>query len=216
MKKFFILFFLTASIAQAEPQNLAFFRNKLVKYHDSGVYLQEFKQTLAHAKAYLQKRIVENNSLNTPKKLAIVLDIDETSLSNYRYMVEREFGGTHSQINQEIERGDAPALMPMLKFYHFARANNVAIFFVTGRKESQRNVTQENLKQQGYINYQGIYLKPNQYSQKSAIPYKSQSRAHIEEQGYDIVESIGDQYSDFKGGYTEKGFKLPNPYYYLP
>jgi len=35
-------------------------------------------------------------------------------------------------------------------------------------------------------------------------------------QGYDILLTIGDQYSDLKGGYADKGFKLPNPMYYLP
>jgi hypothetical protein len=27
---------------------------------------------------------------------------------------------------------------------------------------------------------------------------------------------LGDQNSDLTGGYAERGFKLPNPYYYLP
>ena len=217
MKKILILFaLLTFNTAYSEPQNIAFFRNQLIEYYNSGLYLQEFKQTLSHARAYLHKRIVENNSSNPPKKLAIVLDIDETSLSNYRYMVDRDFGGTNQQINHEIERGDAPALKPMLKFYRYAKSNNVAVFFVTGRRESQRQITATNLKQAGYTSWNGLYLKPNQYAKNSIIPYKSQARKLIENQGYDIVESIGDQYSDLKGGHTEKGFKLPNPYYYLP
>ncbi len=50
----------------------------------------------------------------------------------------------------------------------------------------------------------------------TTIHYKSATRAYIESQGYDIVASFGDQYSDLKGGYADKTFKMPNPNYYLP
>ena len=200
----------------AEPQNLALVKKHLTQYHDSGTYIKEFNQVVAKAKKYLEKRIIENNKSQKPKKLAIVLDIDETSLSNYPYMAKRDFGGSLKQINREIERGDAPVLKPMLNYYNYAKANKVAVFFVTGRKEPQRMVTIDNLKKAGYNQWNGLYLKPVNYQQKSIISYKVQSRKDITDKGYDIVESIGDQCSDIKGGYADKGFKLPNPYYYLP
>ncbi len=50
----------------------------------------------------------------------------------------------------------------------------------------------------------------------TTIHYKSATRAHIESLGYDIVADFGDQYSDLKGGYTDRTFKLPNPNYFLP
>jgi hypothetical protein len=30
------------------------------------------------------------------------------------------------------------------------------------------------------------------------------------------VANFGDQYSDLKGGYADRTFKLPNPNYFLP
>ncbi len=48
------------------------------------------------------------------------------------------------------------------------------------------------------------------------IAYKSGTRAYIESLGYDIVASFGDQFSDLKGGYADRTFKMPNPNYYLP
>ena len=48
------------------------------------------------------------------------------------------------------------------------------------------------------------------------IRYKSGVRAHIEDLGWDIVGNFGDQFSDFKGGFADKTFKLPNPNYFLP
>ena len=50
----------------------------------------------------------------------------------------------------------------------------------------------------------------------TTVQYKSGTRAHIESEGYDIIANFGDQYSDLSGGYAAKGFKLPNPMYYLP
>jgi len=48
------------------------------------------------------------------------------------------------------------------------------------------------------------------------VLYKSGVRAHIEDLGYEIVGNFGDQFSDLKGGFADKTFKLPNPNYFLP
>ena len=44
---------------------------------------------------------------------------------------------------------------------------------------------------------------------------KGYDKKEIENNGYDIVLNMGDQYSDLKGGYAERVFKLPNPFYYV-
>ena len=48
------------------------------------------------------------------------------------------------------------------------------------------------------------------------IQYKSGTRAYIRSQGYHIVANFGDQFSDLKGGFADKTFKMPNPNYFLP
>ena len=50
----------------------------------------------------------------------------------------------------------------------------------------------------------------------TTVHYKSATRQHIEPLGYDIVANFGDQFSDLKGGYADRTFKVPNPMYYLP
>jgi hypothetical protein len=76
--------------------------------------------------------------------------------------------------------------------------------------------TIKNLNAAGYKDWDGLFFKPDGYQQGSIIPYKSSTRKRIEESGYRIVVNIGDQYSDLAGGYSERSFKLPNPYYYIP
>jgi predicted secreted acid phosphatase len=48
------------------------------------------------------------------------------------------------------------------------------------------------------------------------IQYKSGTRAYIESQGFRIVANFGDQFSDLKGGFAARTFKMPNPNYFLP
>ena len=67
----------------------------------------------------------------------------------------------------------------------------------------------------GYTHWNGLYLAPDNYHQKSIIPFKAAVRKKITGMGYDVVLSIGDQYSDLLGGYDDRKFKLPNPYYYI-
>ena len=129
--------------------------------------------------------------------------------------MEHQYVGTLERIHQDILSGDAPAIAPMLALYNDALKHGVSVFFVTGRKESDRDITITNLTNSGYHDWAGLALKSNDYNLPSAIPFKSQERAKIIKQGYTIIADIGDQYSDLKGGYTEKTFKLPNPYYFL-
>lgn len=200
----------------AEPANLSLLRQEVQAYHDSGAYDKELGLVTKRATSFIIDRADANHHSAHPKKLAIVLDIDETSLSNYNNLVAREFVGNETQIKREILAANSPAIKPMQSLYRVALKHGVSVFFVTGRKEFERNATDKNLKKAGYYNWAGLYLKPEHYHQVSNIPFKSKIRALITKDGYTIIASIGDQYSDLKGGYAEKTFKLPNPYYYLP
>lgn len=200
----------------AEPLNLTLAKNELRNYHDSGDYQNELNQIIQKAQKYIVQQAILNKKEHSPKKLAIVLDIDETSLSNYNSMIQRDFGGNHQQFHEDVMGANTPAIKPMLDLYKNALNHDVNVFFVTGRNESERKATEENLIKAGYIQWSGLYLRPKDYSSKSIIPFKSSARKTITEQGYTILASIGDQYSDLKGGYAQQVFKLPNPYYQLP
>ncbi|HAT1849087.1 TPA: acid phosphatase [Legionella pneumophila] len=201
---------------QAEPPNLSLIRKEIKNYYDSGLYYHELERTIKLAQEYIHQQYLINKNNKHPQKLAIVLDIDETSLSNYDKMVKRDFTGSKEQIHKEILAANSPAIKPMLTLYKNALKQGIKVFFVTGRQESERDATRTNLIKAGYTKWAGLYLRPNGYSSSSIIPFKSKAREMIAKKGYTIIVSIGDQYSDIQGGYTKKGFKLPNPFYYLP
>lgn len=204
----------TQSCNAKEPKNLDIIKQNYVKYHDSGEYLKDQAQVFHQAMEYLTIRL--EKAKKTPgKKFAVILDIDETVLSNYPNFAARDFGGTYQQIVTDQNKGIDPVIEPALKFYRYAKQNNVAVFFISGRAENIRQITEKNLIAAGFKDWNGVYLKPVAYHNKSAVPYKIFQREAIEKQDYTIVLNIGDQKSDLMGGHADKVFKLPNPYYFI-
>ena len=215
---FFVVIFsiFSNTAAFSEPANLSLLVQEIKAYHDSGAYQKELTEAIMPARNYIADRAKANAQSSHPEKLAVVLDIDETSLSNYNRLLSHRFMPSKKQMQKDIAAADAPPIEDMLSLYDDALKQGVTVFFVTGRTESDRLATDTNLKQAGYHDWAGLYFKPQDYNQSSVVPFKSSARSTIRNLGYTIVASIGDQESDLKGGYAEKVFKLPNPYYYIP
>lgn len=202
--------------AFAEPPNLSIIKKEIQTYHDSGIYNQELTQAIDQAHHYILAQVTANDHKADKQKLAIVLDIDETSLSNYDDIIKHDFTANRTLIHQQIMDANAPAIKPMLALYKDAIQHGVKVFFVTGRNESELKATETNLMRAGYTHWAGLYVRPDNYQQKSIVPFKARTRALISKKGYTIIATIGDQYSDLMGGFAKKEFKLPNPFYFLP
>lgn len=193
--------------------NLPYVKQQLKGYYDSGLYLSEVAAVVEQGKQYLNQRAGQG------KKLAVVLDIDETSLSNWESIESLLLRmGLGTDPKSSGLSGNDPALQPTLDLYRLARQKGFWIFFITGRPDtpSIRQLTEANLRRVGYEQWQGLYMKPVDYHQSSVVGYKSETRAKIAAAGYQIVLNLGDQYSDLEGGYAERVLKLPNPFYFIP
>jgi len=197
-----------------EPRNLDLVKQDLVRYHDTGEYDKDMARVVLQAEAYLKARIENNKSKS--KKLAIVLDIDETALSNYPYLKSVNFGGTVQAFDEAIAQGNDPVIQPTLTLYQYAKSRGIAVFFITARPEKYKEATASNLEAAGYKDYNGLYLRPADYHEKSITAFKAGVRKQITEQGYDIVLNLSDQTGDLRGDYADKAFKLPDPYYLVP
>lgn len=112
----------------AEPNNLSVLKTEIKTYHDSGLYEKELAQVIAQAHDYIIKQAAINERHGSPKKLAVVLDIDETSISNYNKMVKRDFIGDTNLIHKEILAANSPVIAPMLELYNDAVKNGVKVF----------------------------------------------------------------------------------------
>ena len=207
-------------LTYAEPTNIASAHAQIRHYHDSGQYEQDIKQTCHQAERYLSQRIQLHQKTDRP--LAIMLDVDESALSNYQSIGtllnmfdELGDGFPEKELNTLRHPFRATAIQPTLALYHYARQHHVAVFFVTGRSETVRQRTKENLIKQGYGQWKQLILRQPSQLKQSAQAYKNHSAASIVSQGYDLVLSLGDQYSDLAKNHADRGFKLPNPYYHI-
>lgn len=140
-----------------------------------------------------------------------MLDINETSLSNYQGLAAAGF--TSAGLVVPASTGTGTAIQPTFALYRRAHDCGVPVFFITGRPSAIQSITETNLRNAGYDEaWQGLYCKP---SDKTTETFKSAIRAGIEQHGYDIIANVGDQESDLDGGHADRDFKLPNPYYFI-
>jgi len=192
------------------PQNINLLKQEVTAYYNSGGYEQGLQEVANVAIEYLK------SCKNTPGKLAIVLDIDETSLSNWKYEKDNDFSySSESWLKWKLEAA-CPAIKPTLEVYNQAKKQNISIFFITGGSEKYREATISNLKKVGYTDYTKLIMEPADKHYHFAENFKAPERKKITEQGYRIILNMGDQYSDLEGGYADKTFKLPDPFYYVP
>jgi predicted secreted acid phosphatase len=198
-------------------------------------YAKEVAGVERHAAKYLDRKRHTNHR-------AIVLDVDDTSVLTYEYDANNDFGYIPS-INAQYVAHGFPAVYGMPGLVNWAKSKGYAVFFITGRPDSQHADTVANLQGReldgqtypvvtsGSLSPQGdsLFTKPADPATRpyldcnsdgvpacSTVEYKSGTRAYIESHGYDIVANFGDQFSDLSGGSADRGFKLPNPMYYLP
>jgi predicted secreted acid phosphatase len=192
-----------------------------LEYKCFGRYDADFAQIIGEAKSYIELRSAQ------VEKPALVLDIDETSLTNWPQIVANDFGYIPKGKCDALPDGPcgiqdwelnhtADAIGPTLALFKFAKAKGVAIFFITGRPASNEEIaaTSDNLRKAGYEGWTDLYLRKSGYL--SVAEYKIAMRAKITSDGYTIIANIGDQHSDLVGGYAERTFKVPNPFYYIP
>jgi acid phosphatase len=212
--------------AAHEPENLAVAVDVLQNYYQSGRYMADIQYVDRQAEKAL-------SSHSAGGKLALVLDIDETSLSNWDEMVADDFAyfphAPCSIVNGKPAApcgaiawdclGKAAAIGPTLALFRLARAHGMRVFFITGRHEAERKATAGNLIAAGYIgwNPKDLLMEPDDMHVRSAEDFKAPERKWIGEKlGYTIVANVGDQWSDLAGGHAEHAFKLPNPFYRVP
>ena len=198
--------------------NFDLVKKELKDYHDCtckcGCYAHDLDVQADRAIAFLHRRAAHSHH---SEKLAIVLDIDETSLSNYEQLLRMNFVFDKKAFDAWADSAQAPAIPGTLRLTKEAQRLGLSVFFITGRPESQRAITERNLNSQGYSGWQQLYLRPSPTNGQTVDDYKASMRAQIAAQGYKIVLNVGDQWSDMKGKpQAELSVKYPDPFYFLP
>lgn len=205
----------------SQPVNVGDAATAALAYHASGAYAQGLARVADEASTWVVERAPQVT------KPALVLDIDETALSNWAIIERDDFGrpiagGCDLALDAPCgwaawdQLGRDPAIAPVLKLAKTAMAAHAAVFFITGRPETQRAATAKNLADAGYDGYTALRMVPDGARFASAADFKAPVRAAIERDGFTIIANVGDQPSDLAGGHAEKRFLLPDPFYRVP
>jgi len=191
--------------------NVGIAKLRVTSFHDSGEWEAETEKITGEAATYLRQ-------LNpAAKKQAVVFDIDDTVLSTWPEIHDNDYGYNSNVFDTWVLKANAKPIVPVHDLYTVAKKRGFAIFFVSGRGEALRAATEKNLRAAGYDEWDGLFLRPLTYNDPSIVSFKASERKRIsEELGYTIVLNVGDQESDFIGGWCEKCCKIPNPAYFLP
>lgn len=157
---------------------------------DYATWQRDVSAVVATARPYIEQRTADASG----RRLAMVLDIDNTSLeTDFHYFWEYP----------------TPAVKQVLDLARYADSRGVDIFFVTARPGIIESLTSYNLHKVGYP-VDGLYVRsiPDLFEEVSA--YKTGKRAEIEAKGYTIIANVGNRSSDLVGGHAERTFKLPD------
>ncbi|MEV0961315.1 HAD family acid phosphatase [Streptomyces sp. NPDC049910] len=157
---------------------------------DYTTWQRDVTAALATARPYVEQRTAGAAG----ERLAMVLDIDNTSLeTDFHYFWEYP----------------TPAVGQVLDLVRYADSRGVDIFFVTARPGIIETLTSYNLRKAGFP-VDGLYVRslPDLFDEVST--YKTGKRKEIEAKGYTIIANVGNRSSDLAGGHAERTFKLPD------
>lgn len=170
------------------------------KTSPEAAFLYEQCYDLAITKAY------DNFKSSRDKRPpAVILDIDETVLSNVQFEVERikeGVGYTPQNWKAWTDRAEATPLPGALRFTHWADSLGIAIYYISNRKTDELESTIGNLRQHGFPQ---VFDKHVLLREKS--DNKDERRAAIYHE-HDVILLVGDQLTDFSNALADRGQDL--------
>ena len=178
----------------------------IIAYHDSGEWDRDTSAAIARA-----SRLLAAGLRRTGGRPALVLDVDDTSLSSYDCLKRANF--LRAAARACIAAATLPAIPQTLRFYRDARRRHVTVFFITGRRESSRRATRTNLERQGYTAGWRLLMRPDGPRRGTNATYKASQRRRVTRRGFRVLVNVGDQKTDLVGGHARANVKVPNPMY---
>ncbi|MBA4407134.1 hypothetical protein C0389_07665 [bacterium] len=211
MKYFFLVFLFiisACSSSKSELTNLDTAKRLVQNYYESGELDRESEKIIDDAIRTIDEMKLTNKS-------AVVFDIDETALSNYKITKEIGFGFIPKLWDEWQLKGIAEALPQTKHFYDYLISKKIHVIFLTGRAAFTLESTRRNLIEKGFVKFDTLIVRDVDESKIPAGEFKSHKRDKLVKNGYEIIACIGDQDSDFTGGNTGYKIKLPNYIYFI-
>jgi 5'-nucleotidase (lipoprotein e(P4) family) len=151
-------------------------------------------QAFALARMTLDRDLRMNRHSRT--KRAVVVDVDETILDNGRYqamLVQTRKNYESKTWTEWCNRAEAMALPGAVEFLRYANSRGVRVFYITNRKEIEKEGTAKNLKDLGFpdVNDATLLIRTD----KEGL--SKETRRQAVSAKYRIVLLMGDNLNDF-------------------
>lgn len=202
----FSFFLLISCSEQEKPENLTTARKEVKEYYESGRFYNEVENVIKKAEEKFDRIEIKDNS-------AVVFDVDETALDNYGLAKSMGFGYVYKMNKEWNAEMKSPALKPVREFYDYLIAKGVHIIFLTGRNFPEYEVTYQNLKNAGYTVFDTLITQIGEETKMKSRDFKNSKRVFLTKEGYDIIGTVGDQWSDLRGEDHGIQVKIPNYLY---
>lgn len=161
----------------------------------------EYKALCLQAYNIAKFRLDQELAIPHKKPLAVVVDIDETVLSNSPY--QAWLIGKNQSFSSEtwkgwIDSAEAIAMPGAVEFLNYAKSNGVNVFYITNRSVNKLDATLQNLQNQGFP-----YADEEHLMLKTDTDDKTARRTVVRET-YEIVILMGDSLTDFINDFAGK------------
>ena len=190
-----------------ELLNLTTARNKVKEYYTSGKFDKGLTKVINEAKEKFSKVEIKSNSV-------VIFDVDETALNNFELAEKMGFGYVYQMNKIWNAEGKTPAFPQVKELYDYLLSKGAKIIFLTGRNFPEYEATYKNLKFAGYTVFDTLITQIGDEKKLGNGEFKTAKRIELTKKGYDIIGTVGDQWSDLEGDDHGIQVKIPN-YLYL-
>lgn len=156
----------------------------------------EWKALAYQAFAIARLRLDQDLRANRNRRIrrAVIVDVDETVLDNSPYQaktVKTRTAYESKTWNDWCQRVEAAAIPGAVEFLRYANSRGVRVFYVTNRRESEKQCTAQNLKKVGFPDVSDATVLV-----RTDVSSKEPRRAAIAAK-HRVVLLIGDNLNDF-------------------
>ena len=163
-------------------------------------------RALAYQTFVLARLRLDENLRRSQRRVAVIVDADETVLDNSRFQAELLLRGLpyDSQAWRAwCERAEAGAVPGAVDFLTYAARRGVKVFYITNRRQTEKAGTIANLQKLGFPNVSDETVMVRE----EGAPASKESRRQKVAVRYRIVLLVGDNLNDFSDHFSGKSMR---------
>ena len=200
-----------------------FSENKLPNDVRWVIHSNEYKSLCHQIYNHATFQLDQYNDMKENKKLAVIMDLDETVLDNSQYQIdifEKNESYKPETWAKWVLKEEAKLVPGAKEFIDAVRAKGMQLIFISNRMDARLQATKNNMKKCDIFSSEDIYLLRLDRADKKHIRrnevYTSTGRMS-KYNNFEVILYLGDAMGDFPnddfGEFGKNQFVFPNPMY---